>query len=669
MKFFKLFSPFNIRDLTIKNRIVMPAMHLTLADKGYISDDLIDFYIERAKGGAGLICLGGCFVSEYGQGSISMVDVSDDKYIPKLKEFTNKVHKAGDDVKVCCQLYHAGAYAYPQIIGKTPIAPSEVFSKLSRTTPRKMTHEDIEREQQAFEDASIRAKKAGFDAVEICASAGYLMAQFLSPKTNKRTDEYGGSLENRLRFPLETISRMRNAVGDYPIGYRISGDDFVPESNTYKEIPEIAQNLQGDLDYFNVTGGWHETRVPQITMDVPEGCYAYLAENIRRVVDLPVFASNRINDPKLAEEILMAEKADAVCLGRALIADPYLPKKAKSGDLHSIIHCVGCNQGCLDRMFKLKSTICLRNPKAGNESKRELNPLEEKKHLMIVGAGPAGLEAARVAAKRGHEVELFEKDDKIGGLINVIWIPPGRNEFKRMIEDYQYWIHKLDIKLHLNTKVTIDTIKDVDPDAVFLATGSQPIRPEIEGINKDHVYFANDVFKKEAPVGENNVIIGGGATGIELALYLAEYGSLRSETFEFLTFYDAIEEDDAFGMLHKGNKKVTVLEKLGKFGSNIGQTTKWILLDKCDKLGVDRYGNVNVTEIGDDFVRYEDDEGTEKVVENIDKVYYATGVKPNDELYEPVKGLGIEVEKIGSARKPETALEAVHRGYKMANRL
>ncbi|TFF98136.1 MAG: NADH:flavin oxidoreductase [Promethearchaeota archaeon] len=669
MKFFKLFSPFKIRDLEIKNRIIMPAMHLTLADKGYLSDDLIDFYVERAKGGAGMICLGGCFVSEYGKGSISMVDVSDDKFIPKLKEFTTKIHEVGNDVKVCCQLYHAGAYAYPQIIGKKPIAPSEVFSKLSRTVPRKMTHEDIDREQQAFADATVRAQKAGFDAVEICASAGYLFAQFLSPKTNIRTDEYGGDLKNRLRFPLETLSRMRDSAGDYPIGYRISGDDFVPNSNTYKETPKIAKNLEKYLDYFNVTGGWHETKVPQITMDVPEGCYAYLAQSIKNVVELPVFASNRINDPLIAEEILMAQKADAVCLGRALIADPYLPEKAKNGDLHSIIHCVACNQGCLDRMFKLKSTICLRNPKAGNESLRSLNPLDEKKKLMIVGAGPAGLEAARVAAKRGHDVELFEKEDKIGGLINVIWIPPGRNEFKRMVEDYQYWIHKLDIKLHLNTEVSLDTIKDVNPDAVFLATGSLPIKPPIKGIDKENVFFANDVFTKDAPVGNNNVIIGGGATGIELALYLAEYGSLKPETFEFLTFYDALKKEDAFDMLYQGNKKVTVLEKLGKFGSNIGQTTKWILLNKCDRLGVKRFGNVKVTEIGTNFVKYEDQEGTEKTIEDVDNIYYATGVKPNDSLYEPIKDLGIDVEKIGSARKPETALEAVHRGYKMANRL
>ncbi len=669
MKFFKLFSPFKIRDLTIKNRIVMPAMHLTLADKGFISDDLIDFYVERAKGGTGMVCLGGCFVSEYGQGSISMVDVSDDKFIPKLKRFTDKMHAVGNDVKVCCQLYHAGAYAYPQIIGKKPIGPSEVYSKLSRTTPRKMTHEDIEREQQAFVEATVRAQKAGFDAVEICASAGYLMAQFLSPKTNIRTDEYGGNLENRLRFPLETLTRMRDAVGDYPLGYRISGDDFVPESNTYKDIPEIAQNLEPKLDYFNVTGGWHETKVPQITMDVPEGCYAYLADNIKKVVNLPVFASNRINDPVVAEEILMAGKADAVCFGRALIADPYLPEKAKNGELHSIIHCVACNQGCLDRMFKLKSTICLRNPRAGNESKRSLNPVDDEKNLMIIGAGPAGLEAARISAKRGHQVELFEKADKIGGLINVIWIPPGRNEFKRMIEDYQYWIHKLDINLHLNTEVTLDTIKEVNPDAVFLATGSIPIKPPIKGIDKDHVYFANDVFTKDAPVGNNNVIIGGGATGIELALYLAEYGSLWPETFEFLTFYDAMDRNDAFDMLYKGSKKVTVLEKLGKFGSNIGQTTKWILLNKCDKLGVNRLARVNVTEIGDDFVRYEDQDGSEKIIPDIDMVYYATGVKPNDTLYESIKELGIKVKKIGSARKPETALEAVHGGYKAGNRL
>lgn len=258
MKYFKLFTPFKVKDMVISNRIIMPAMHTGLANDGFITDKLIDFYIERAKGGAGLLIVGGCYVDIYGKGLPSMISVDDDKFIPKLTEFTEAMHNARDDVKICCQLYHGGAYAFPQIIGKTPIAPSAVFSKFSKTTPREMSTEDIKREQQAFADATVRAKKAGFDAVEICANAGYLFDQFLSLKTNKRKDNYGGDLENRLRFPIETIELMRSSVEDFVIGYRLSGDDFVPGGNTYKEKAVIANRLGEYLDYFNVTGGWHE---------------------------------------------------------------------------------------------------------------------------------------------------------------------------------------------------------------------------------------------------------------------------------------------------------------------------------------------------------------------------------------------------------------------------
>lgn len=258
MKFFKLFTAFNIRNIRILNRIVMPAMHLGLAKNGEMTKKITDFYVERAKGGAGLLIIGGCYVDIYGKGLPSMISVDSDDFLPKLTEFTEKVHRARDDVKICCQLYHGGAYAFPQIIGRTPIAPSAVYSNFSKTTPKEMTLEDIKREQQAFADASVRAKKAGFDAVEICGNAGYLTDQFCSPKTNKRTDKYGGDLENRLRFPIETIELMRSKVEDFPIGYRISGDDFVPGSNTYKDKLIIANRLGEYLDYFNVTGGWHE---------------------------------------------------------------------------------------------------------------------------------------------------------------------------------------------------------------------------------------------------------------------------------------------------------------------------------------------------------------------------------------------------------------------------
>ena len=670
MKFFKLFTPFKIKDMEVSNRIVMPAMHLNLAKNGFITDKLINFYVERAKGGAGYLIIGGCYVSIYGKGLPSMISIDDDRFIPKLTDLVNAVHNARDDVKICCQLYHGGAYTMPQIIGKTPIGPSAVYSNFSKTIPREMTMEDIQREQQAFVDSTRRAQKAGFDAVEICANAGYLMDQFLSPKTNKRTDKYGGELENRLRFPIETIELMRSKTEGFPIGYRLSGDDFVPGSNTYKEKAIIAGELGKYLDYFNVTGGWHETKTPQLTMDVPEGCYTYLAENVKKYTSIPIFSSNRINNPELAEQVLMAGKADAICIGRGLIADPYLPVKTKKGELRDIMNCIGCNQGCFDQVFRMMPITCLRNARAGNEARTELKPLKAKKKVMIVGSGPGGLETARIAAIRGHEVHIFEKDNKIGGLLNIIWIPPGRNEFKRMIDNYNYWIQKYGINVHFQQEVTVDLVKDFKPDIIFVATGSNPIRPPIPGIDRENVFWANDVFSGDAPIGKNNVIIGGGATGIELAIYLAKYGQLSLEAFDFLTQYHALEPDVALDMMQKGRNKVAVLEMLPKLGSNLGRTTKWVLLGKCDALGVNFLTSVKVTEIGENFVSYSDAEGKENAINDADYVFYATGVEPNDKLYQEIKELGtFKVEKIGDARKPETVMEAVARGYKMGNNI
>jgi len=648
----------------------MAAMNLNMAKNGETTQKITDFYVERAKGGAGLIIVGGAYVDLYGTGIPMQMGIDDDKFIPGLKNLADSVHKASDDVKICCQLYHSGAYTMPQVIGKPPIAPSAVYSNFSKTTPREMTIEDIKTEQQAFADATVRAKKAGFDAVEICANSGYLMTQFLSPVTNKRTDKYGGDLENRLRFPLETLELMKSKSDDFMVGYRISGDDFVPGSNTYKEKAFIAEEIGKYVEYINVTGGWHETKVPQITMDVPPGCYTYLAENVKNHVSVPVFASNRINNAELAEQVLMAGKADAICFGRGLIADPYLPIKAQKGELRGIMNCVACNQGCFDTIFQMKSITCLRNPRAGNEAKTELKPLEKKKKVMVIGSGPAGLEVARVARIRGHEVHIFEKDDKIGGLLNIIWIPPGRNEFKRMIDNYNYWIQKYSINVHLQQEATINTVKELNPDVVFVATGSNPIKPPIPGIDRKNVFWANNVFTGDAPVGRNNVIIGGGATGVELAIYLAKYGQMSLEAFDFLTHYHALESDVALGMIHRGRNKVTVLEELPRLGSALGKTTKWVLLDKCDALGVKKLTNVTVTNIGENSVTYKDAKDNEDVINDVDYVYYATGVVSNNSLFKEIKEVGtIQVEKIGDARKPETVLEAIARSYKLGNKI
>ncbi|MHA1149972.1 MAG: oxidoreductase [Promethearchaeota archaeon] len=673
MKFLKLFSPLKIRNMTLSNRIVMPAMHLNLADNGYSTKRLEDFYAERAKGGAGLLLVGGIYVSLYGKGVPMMLAIDEDKYVPKLTEFTNAVHAARDDVKVGAQLYHSGRYTFEMVIGEQPIGPSPVYTRFNKSTPREMTLEDIEREQQAFVDAAVRAQKAGFDCFEICTNAGYLIAQFLSPVSNIRKDKYGGSFENRMRFPLEVIEKVKAKIEDDIIfGFRISGDDFIEGSNTYKEYADIAKEYEkAGLDFLNVTGGWHETRVPQLTMDVPEGCYSYLAQNIKENVSIPVFSSNRINDPVVAERILQAGKADAICIGRGLIADPYLPKKTRQGGdgLKDIMYCVACNQGCFDYVFAMKPITCLRNARAANEARTELKPIKGKKKLMVIGAGPAGLESARVAAMRGHEVHIFEKTATLGGLLNIIWIPPGRHEFKRMLENYNYWISKLGIQVHYNTEVTIDTIKEFNPSAVFLATGADPIKPPIPGIDKSHVYHANLALSGDAPIGDNNVVIGGGATGIELAIYLAKYGRLEPDAFEFLTFYKALDVNTALGMLYRGKKKVTVMEMLPKCGSNLGKTTKWVLLGKADKLGVNMLTGVKVTEIGDDYVSFKDAKDNDQVLDDVDAVYYATGVRSNDSLFKEIKALKIPVQKIGDVRKPQTVMQATERAYKMANKI
>lgn len=657
--------------MKISNRIIMPALHLNLAQDGYITNKIIDFYVERAKGGAGLILIGGVYIDKYAQGAPMMISIENDNFIPKLTEFTNAIHEARDDVKVGAQLYHGGRYSLPLIIGTTPISSSSNYCRLSRTTSREMTLEEIKKEQQAFTDATLRAQKAGFDCIEICGSAGYLIDQFLSPLVNKRTDKYGGNLENRLRFALETIESIKSAVEDnFIVGMRMAGDDFVQGSLTYKDKPEIAKAYEKQgIDFINVTGGWHETRIPQLTMDVPEGCYVYLADNIKKKVSIPVFASNRMNDPIIAEEVLMSEKADAVCIGRGLIADPYWPTKVKNGNLNDIMYCVACNQGCFDNIFSARSLKCLRNARAGNEAKTELKPIENKKKVMIIGAGPAGLEAARVARKRGYEVHVFEKTDRIGGLLNIIWVPPGRGEFRRIENNYKYWIIKLGIKVNFNTEVTVEKIKEFNPDVVILATGTIPIKPKIKGIDKPHVYHANDALARDTPIGENNVIIGGGATGIELAIYIAKFGRLSLETFEFLTFYKALEVDNALKMMYKGKKQVTILESLPKCGSNIGITTKWVLLEKAKKLGVNILTSVDVTEIGENYVNYTNSSGVDQMIQNVDAVYYATGVISNDMLYRQIKSLNIPVYKIGDAKKPATILEAIQSAYKIGNNI
>ncbi|MBD3349959.1 MAG: NAD(P)-binding protein [Candidatus Lokiarchaeota archaeon] len=677
MKFVKLFEPMKINGFQIKNRIVMPAMHLNYSSDGSMSDVEIDFYEERARGGTGLIIVGGCGVEKRG-GAPAMVMLDDDKYIPGFKKLGDVVHEYG--AKIVAQLYHAGRYAFSFVSGEQPVSASAVYSKFSKETPKALSIEEIKEVQEKIADAAERVKKAGWEGVELLGSAGYLINQFLSPVTNKRTDEYGGSLENRLRFPLELIEIVKKRVSpngeDFIVGMRVSGDDFIPDSNTYRENAEIAKRYaDAGIDYINVTGGWHETRIPQITSQVPQGGYAYLAENIKKLVPkTPVFSGNRINDPVMAERIIRDFKADAVAMGRALIADPYLPEKTKNNKLWDIRKCVACNQGCFDHIFKMQPVECMRNYRVSREGRIDISEkVENPKKILIVGAGPAGLEAARVATILGHEVTVVEKKDKIGGQLNVAFVPHGRESMKEILIYYENQIKHHNIDVRLNTEATVDYINDFGADEVIFATGVKFSIPPIDGIdgnNGSDVVFADIALAGDHPVGKNVVVVGGAATGVETAIWAAKLGAFTSEQAHFLAFYDALPRKEIFQSWFRGPRNVTILELLPRIGTSIGKSTRWVMLDELDSLGINVLTNVKIQKFDKDKVVFEQN-GETKEMKGIDTFILATGVKRNRDLYNKVKKIKpkFNIHRIGDCKKPRTIVEAIHDGFKTVYRL
>lgn len=669
MKFMKLFEPFTIKDTQIKNRIVMPAMALNFSRDGGINDITLDFYKERAKGEVGLIIIGGAAVELRGGGP-TMFAIYDDKYIPGYTTFTETIHHYG--AKTFVQLYHAGAYSgMPDMVSS-----SAVMSNLTRRIPKELSIDEIKQVQENHALAAERALKAGFDGVELLGSAGYLINQFLSPITNKRTDKYGGSLENRLRYPLELIHLVKERVGEKMIvGMRIAGDDFVPGSNTYKESAVFAKHyLNAGIDYINVTGGWHETRIPQIPMMVPQGAYAYLAENIKNVVDIPVFSSNRINSPVVAEQILRDQMADAVCMGRALIADAYLPLKAKQNKLWDIRKCVGCNQGCFDHIFTGKSVECMRNYMVSREGKINLDiKTKDPIKILIIGAGPGGLEAARIARILGHDVTILEKKNTLGGQVNLSWVPPGRHDVHEIMDYYSAQIEHLGIELQLGIEADLELINKHQPDAVIFATGVKYNIPDIPGIDGSlgsEIHLAEKILEREYPIGKKVVVVGGSATGMETAIWAAEQGSLNSEIAKFIAFYDLLPNEELFKRWLKGNRDVTIIDMLPKLGMSVGRTTRGFLIGQLMKLGINSILDVQIKKIEGKTLTYEHN-NERKTLENIDTFILATGVVPNDELFNKVKQTNptYKLFKIGDCKKPRTMMEAIHEGFRTAYNL
>lgn len=664
-----LFTPINIKNTSLKNRVIMPAINLGYSLDGSVNERLINFYEARAQGGAGLIMIGGVAIeaNEVWGGFLSL---HDDDLIAGHRELVNTLKK--HNTTVGTQLFHAGRYSFAFANNHPIKAPSAIPSPISKQMPKELTIPEIKTIINNFGQAALRAKKAGYEVIEVIASAGYLINQFYSPVTNKRTDEYGGSLANRMKFGLEVIKEIRQQVGaEMVLSIRLGGQDFVAAGNTWREMAQFAVELEKvSLDMINVTGGWHEANIPQIQAEVPRGTYSYLAAKIKAAVNIPIVASNRINNPVTAESILNSKQADLVSVCRGFLADPDWAIKAEMGKANSIRKCIGCSV-CLDMLFDSKTDTygvgCAINPQAGREGERQITKTSQPLNILIIGAGPAGLEAARVAALKGHQVSIVEKSPTIGGQWNIASIPPGKAEFASLLDYYENIIKDLDIRLHLNTSADVELITKLNPDQILLATGAKtkkapfPIAPEA------NVVEAWDILNGETPMGEEVLVIGGGSVGVETALYIAELGTLSAESLKFLMLHEAEDYETLYKLISQGSFKVTLVEMDKHLATDMGRAMRWTVMKHLKTLAINTQTETIVKEISARGVRVEQ-QGEERIIP-ADTVVLSVGSLAENTLYEELKQKFNNVELIGDALKPAKVMDAIHQAFILANKL
>ncbi len=661
-----LFDPIIINKLEIKNRIYMPAMHLNMAKNFFVTDRLIDFYSKRAEGGTGAICVGFATVNNLA-GYPKNIGAHKDEFIPGLKSLSDAIKNGG--AKSVVQLNHSGRYNMSLLTGgKKPVAPSAIASNLTKEVPKELTIEEIKKIIKDFGDAALRVKKAGFDAVEILSGTGYLISEFMSGLTNKRDDEYGGSFENRIRFGLEVIQEARKQVGeDFPIIVRMNGNDFMPKGQGREELLKYAKKIsaKGYADALCINVGWHEARVPQIIASVPAGVFSYLSAGVKNATNIPVIASHRINTPQTARDLLNNGEANMVAIGRGLIADPEFAVKAKTGREKEITHCIGCAQGCFDNIFKMAAVECLCNPLAGYEKTKPIIKSKNKKNILIIGGGVAGMTAALTAHKRGHKVVLYEKN-RLGGQIFIAAAPNGREEFKRLAEDLIFKVNSSSIKVIIKP-VDEEIIEEGNFDEIIITTGAATAIPNIEGINLKNVVSAWDVLQNKAYTGKKIVIIGGGAVGVETALFLSEKGCLSGEALKFLFINKAESYDDLYKLTTRGTKEITVVEMINKIGKDIGKSTRWAMMQDLAIKGIKVFTQAKALKITESYLLVEYNGKEEKIF--CDTIVIAAGSVSYNPLEAMIKEKGIPYHVIGDAQKVGLAYDAVHKGFEIGRKI
>ncbi len=645
-----LLSPLDLGFTTLSNRVLMGSMHTGLEEEkgGYAK--LAAFYEARAKGGVGLIVTGG--VSPNARGRIAPFgsELSKFWHVKKHKQVTDAVHKY--PTKICLQLLHTGRYAYHPF----SVAPSKIKSPITPFTPKEMSVRQIKSTINDYAKATKLAAQAGYDGVEIMGSEGYLINQFSCVRTNHRTDEWGGSLENRMRFAIETIKAVRARVGEnFIIIFRLSMLDLVEGGNTWEEVVTMAKAVEkAGATIINTGIGWHEARVPTIVTSVPRAAFTWVTERMKKEVSIPLVTTNRINMPEVAEKILASGQADMVSMARPFLADPDFVKKAAAGKADEINTCIGCNQACLDHVFQQKRASCLVNPTACYETELIFSPVTKAKRIAVIGAGPAGLAFSVYAADRGHNVEIFDAASAIGGQFNFAKLIPGKEEFYETLRYFQKQLELHQIPVHLNCQQSAEQLSEGGFDEVVLATGIKPRKLNIKGIESDKVLSYLEVLRDKKPVGKRVAIIGAGGIGFDIATYLAEEKSLTKDLDAWLENWGVDKAYQHAGALleqpkrHVTEREIYLLQrKTTKVGKGLGKTSGWVHRANMVNNNVQMIAGVSYKEVNEQGLLIVVN-GEEKQLK-VDNIIICAGQEPNRDLEQALIAANMSVNLIGGA--------------------
>jgi len=651
-----LLAPLDLGFTTLKNRVLMGSMHTGLEDRRKHFPQLAAYFAERARGGVGLIVTGGFAPNIEGWlspfGSRLTTSAQARTHLP----ITQAVHAEGG--KIALQILHAGRYGYTPLA----VAPSRIKSPIHRFTPRELSAGGIERQIRAFVRCAALARDAGYDGVEVMGSEGYFINEFLAAQTNHRTDDWGGTYENRMRLPVEIVSRVREKVGrDFIIVFRLSMLDLVPGGSTWDEVVMLAKAIQkAGATIINTGIGWHEARVPTIATSVPRAGFAWVTKKMKGEVAIPLCTTNRINDPAVAEELLASGAADMVSMARPLLADPEFVLKAAAGRADEINTCIACNQACLDHVFVGQMSSCLVNPRACRETELVYRPTTARKRVAVVGAGPAGLACATVLAERGHEVDLFDSAAEIGGQFNMAKRIPGKEEFHETLRYYKRRIEVTGVKLHLNRRISAEDLSAAKYSDVVIATGVLPRNPGIKGQDDPRVLSYIDVILHGKPVGKRVAVVGAGGIGFDVAEFLVHDGhspTLDIELWrkEWGVGDPSVSRGGVAGVkpqVAPPARQVMLLQrKASKIGAGLGKTTGWIHRAALKMKNVEMLAGVNYEGVVPKGLAITFGEKREKgTILEVDTIVLCAGQESLRELEAPLKAAGVAVHVIGGAQ-------------------